>query len=62
MATLPNPFIADPESRFILDETSFMAAIEAPPAFLDMPSRDYLEAVQIQPIVDTLSEFMRRQA
>jgi hypothetical protein len=56
MATIPNPWIS--EGRFILDERQFVTALEAPPAFLDMPSRDYLEAVQLRPIVETLAEFM----
>jgi hypothetical protein len=56
MTTLPNPWIVD--SRFILDEQKFMAAIDPPPAFLSAPSNDYLEATQLRPIVETLAEFM----
>jgi hypothetical protein len=37
---LPNPFI-EPDDRFVLDEESFMAAIDPLPAFLRDPSPEY---------------------
>ena len=58
MNALPNPFIVDPERRFVLDERSFMTAIEASPAFLLNPSREYLAAVELRPIVDVLAGHM----
>jgi hypothetical protein len=58
MTMLPNPFegmMAPPKIkakrcrarrwRFVLDEREFMAAIEAPPAFLEAPRKEYLQAL-----------------
>lgn len=54
MHNLPNPFIAgvkpelsnnDMGSRFVLDETAFMRAIEEKPKFLSDPSPEYLQAI-----------------
>ncbi len=62
MSALPNPFITDNEHRFVLDEKAFMAAIEPAPAFLSDPTREYLMATEISPIVDVLAchmEFAR---
>ena len=48
---LPNPFLSAPEpareSRFVLDEQAFMAALAEPaPLFLQAPGEDYLRAVE----------------
>lgn len=58
MADLPNPFILDPDNRFVLDEDAFMAAIEPPPAFLGAPSREFLRATEILPICETLGPYL----
>ena len=50
---LPNPFI-EPGDRFVLDEASFMAAIEPAPMFLRDPSPTYLAAGS--PIFETKGE------
>jgi hypothetical protein len=63
MTTLPNPFVpeipADEPSRFVLDEGAFMDAIEQPPVFLSEPSAEFMNAVQIMPIVDVLAGHIR---
>jgi hypothetical protein len=47
------------ESRFVFDEDAFMNDIEPLPAFIAAPSRDYMRAVDIRPIVDILAEAIR---
>lgn len=52
-----SPFITEPENRFVLDEAAFMAAIEPPPSFIDNPSRDYMKATELRPIVEVLAGY-----
>jgi hypothetical protein len=56
MATpLPlSPFV-DPDARFVLDEDQFMAEVAEMPAFLVDPSPEYLEAVDIMPVLRVLA-------
>lgn len=60
MAQLPlSPFILYPDHRFVLDEAAFMAAIEPSPAFLASPRREYLRAIEIMPIVETIGPYAK---
>jgi hypothetical protein len=63
MPDIPNPWVAaqdaDEPSRFVLDERAFMDAIEQPPVFLSEPSAEFMNAVQIMPIVDVLAGHIR---
>jgi len=61
MKGLPlSPFIYEPDKRFVLDEDRFMNDIvpESLPAFLDSPRREYLDAIQLRPIVEVLAGHM----
>ena len=58
----PSPFILNPDHRFVLDEAEFMAAIEEPPVFLSAPRREYLRAIEIMPIVETIGPYLDRPA
>jgi hypothetical protein len=51
-----SPFIFDPDNRFVLNEEAFMEAINPDdlPAFITSPSREYLEAAEIEPLLQTL--------
>lgn len=56
MNALANPWIEDDgESRFILDERSFVEALEEPPAFLASPRPEYLEAAELIPVLKVLA-------
>jgi hypothetical protein len=53
MTELPiSPFITDPEHRFVLDEASFMEALDLP-AFIASPSADF-RAAEIEPLLREL--------
>ena len=58
MTILPNPFLTSP-----FDETAVLRAIadelDPPPAFLSDPSQEYLQAIDIMPIVEILQGYMR---
>jgi hypothetical protein len=59
MATpLPlSPFV-DPDGRFVLDENQFMADVCEMPAFLVNPSPEYLEALDILPVLRVIAGHM----
>lgn len=59
MADLPNPFVLEPDHRFTLDEAAFLAAIEPAPAFLEAPRPEFLQAVEILPIVELIGSFLQ---
>ncbi len=52
---LVNPWLEE-ESRFSLDVEAFMNDIEQLPAFLVSPSRKYLEAAELIPVLRVLAE------
>ena len=61
MKGLPlSPFIYEPDRRFVLDEQRFMNDIVpiGMPAFLADPSPQYLDAIQLRPIVEVLAGHM----
>jgi hypothetical protein len=60
MATqLPiSPFITEPDARFVLDENQFMADVAEMPAFLVNPSPEYLEALDVMPVLRVLAGHM----
>lgn len=50
-----SPFIVDADRRFVLDEDQFMADVCEMPAFLVNPSREYLEAIDILPVLRVIA-------
>lgn len=54
MTPLPNPFI-DQQFPRGFDVEAFMNAIDPPPMFLDSPSAEYLEATEIERILEVIA-------
>lgn len=61
-AHLPNPWIPDQPSRFVLDEAKFEAALQSPepesepaPLFLRDPSPEFMSAAFMKPLIDVLN-------
>lgn len=52
-----SPFITEPEHRFVLDEEQFMAELAEMPAFLVNPSPEYLQALDILPVLRVLAGY-----
>lgn len=52
-----SPFVVDLEHRFVLDEDKFMADVCEMPAFLVNPSPEYLEALDMAPVLRLLAEY-----
>lgn len=56
-AQLPNPFVPEGATPFVLDVEAFMAAIEPAPLFLRDPSPEFLTAGELAPIVEVLTAY-----
>lgn len=61
---MPNPFITEPDSRFVPDMDALAAELEdhlrkhaRTPKFLSDPSPAYLTAVDLTPIAEVLQRF-----